>query len=48
MIPIPGATFDMGSDTLGQIDEQPKYKVTISQFYLDRYEITNLKIHELR
>ena len=43
MILVAGGTFEMGSATSGHIDEEPEHKVTITQFYLDRFEVTNLQ-----
>lgn len=40
MIAIPGGTFTMGS-TQGEPDELPLHKVTVSDFSLGKYEITN-------
>ncbi len=38
MVLIPGGEFTMGSD--GQQDAEPAHKVTVSPFYMDRYEVT--------
>lgn len=40
MIYVEGGTFTMGSNE-GDLDERPPHKVTVSSFYLSRYEITN-------
>lgn len=40
MIPIVGGTFRMGSDK-GDDDEKPEHEVTLNDFSLSRYEITN-------
>ena len=39
MVLVPGGTFTMGSET-GDSDEQPVHKVTISDFYLGKHEVT--------
>jgi len=39
MIVLPGAEFIMG-DNGGEDDEKPAHKVTISAFYMDKYEVT--------
>jgi len=38
MVAIPGGTFEMGS-TNGGSDESPVHTVTISPFWMDRYEV---------
>ena len=43
MICISSCTFHMDSYTSGYLYAQPEPKVTISQFCLDRYEVTNLQ-----
>jgi len=39
-IRISGGTFNMGSLTGGDNDERPVHTVTVSSFYLSRYEVT--------
>jgi formylglycine-generating enzyme required for sulfatase activity len=39
MIPIPGGTFQMGSED-GSNDEKPVHPVTLSNFYMGKYEVT--------
>jgi len=39
MVLITGGTFQMGSED-GETDEKPVHKVTISDFYLAKYEVT--------
>ena len=39
MVLIPGGTFKMG-DKAGESDEQPVHAVTVSSFYLSKYEVT--------
>ncbi len=39
MVKIPGGTFKMGSDDGGG-DEKPVHSVTVSDFYLGKYEVT--------
>ncbi len=40
MISLPGGTFTMGSRA-GEKDEQPIHKVTLSPFWMDKYEVTH-------
>lgn len=40
MIFIKGGPFIMGNDS-GDVNQQPKHKVSLSDFYIDKYEITN-------
>jgi serine/threonine-protein kinase len=40
MVLIPAGTFTMGSDN-GHADEKPPHKVSLSAFYMDKYEVTN-------
>jgi formylglycine-generating enzyme required for sulfatase activity len=39
MVLIPGGTFSMGSEN-GESDEKPVHQVTLSDFYLGKYEVT--------
>ncbi len=39
MVRVPGGTFQMGSEDYD--DEKPVHPVTVSDFYLGRYEVTN-------
>jgi len=39
MISIPGGTFQMGSED-GSSDEKPVHQVTLSNFYMGKYEVT--------
>jgi formylglycine-generating enzyme required for sulfatase activity len=41
MLQVPGGTFTMGADGVGEADEQPAHAVTLSGFWLDRTEVTN-------
>ena len=41
MLKVPGGTFTMGADGVGEADEQPAHAVTIEPFWLDRTEVTN-------
>jgi formylglycine-generating enzyme required for sulfatase activity len=41
MLPVPGGTFTMGADGVGEADEQPAHAVTLKGFLLDRTEVTN-------
>ena len=40
MVHIPGGTFRMGSNDGGD-DEKPPHRVTVSDFYMGKYEVTN-------
>lgn len=40
MVRVPEGTFMMGTDS-GEPAEAPPHRVTVSAFYLDRYEVTN-------
>jgi len=46
MLPVPGGTFSMGADGVGEKDEQPAHSVTVSGFWLDKTEVTNEKYLE--
>ncbi len=46
MLPVPGGTFSMGADGVGERDEQPAHSVTVSGFLLDTTEVTNGKYLE--
>lgn len=39
LVSIPGGTFKMGSDS-GEANERPVHSVTISSFYMGKYEVT--------
>ncbi|HEY4158390.1 MAG TPA: formylglycine-generating enzyme family protein [Polyangiaceae bacterium] len=41
MLPVPGGTFTMGADGVGERDEQPAHAVTVQSFVLDKTEVTN-------
>ncbi len=41
MLPVPGGTFTMGADGVGERDEQPAHRVTVQSFLLDTTEVTN-------
>lgn len=41
MILIPGGTFEMGSNDQGEQDERPAHNVTLSPYYIDKFETTN-------
>jgi len=41
MLPVPGGTFIMGADGVGERDEQPAHAVAVSSFLLDSTEVTN-------
>jgi formylglycine-generating enzyme required for sulfatase activity len=40
MVYVPAGEFIMGSE-LGQFDEEPRHKVYLDAFYIDKYETTN-------
>lgn len=40
MVYVPGGSFIMGSDSLGDTDERPAHNVTIKSFCISKYEIT--------
>ncbi len=40
MVLVKGGWFIMGSDS-GSYDEQPAHKVSVSDFFIDKYEVTN-------
>jgi len=46
MLPVPGGTFTMGADGVGERDEQPAHSVTVQSFLLDKTEVTNEKYLE--
>jgi formylglycine-generating enzyme required for sulfatase activity len=46
MLPVPGGSFSMGADGVGERDEQPAHPVTVQGFLLDKTEVTNGKYLE--
>jgi len=46
MLEVPGGTFTMGADGLGEKDEQPAHQVQVARFWLDRTEVTNQRYLE--
>ena len=40
MVLIPAGSFQMGSND-GELDEEPVHTVSISEFWMDKYEVTN-------
>ncbi len=46
MVRIPGGSFIMGSDS-GDDDEKPAHSVTVSGFYMDRFEVTQKSFERL-
>jgi formylglycine-generating enzyme required for sulfatase activity len=46
MIGVPGGAFTMGSNRIGEGDEQPAHTVTVAPFLLDRTEVTNAAYRE--
>ena len=45
MVKIPGGTFKMGRSD-GAPQEQPEHEVTVKDFWMDKYEITNFEYHQ--
>ncbi|MDP6963080.1 MAG: SUMF1/EgtB/PvdO family nonheme iron enzyme [Planctomycetota bacterium] len=44
MVAIAGGTFDMGDHAgVGSSNEQPVHTVTLDAFYMDKYEVSNVK-----
>jgi formylglycine-generating enzyme required for sulfatase activity len=46
MIEIPDGKCRIGTGTPGRPDENPEHLVSISRFYIDKYEVTNLQYKE--
>ncbi len=48
MVSVPAGSFNMGDNLKdGASDERPVHAVTVSAFYMDKYEMTNDKIVEI-
>ncbi|MGL1935276.1 MAG: formylglycine-generating enzyme family protein [Fibrobacterales bacterium] len=45
MVFVPGGSFEMGSDTIGEPEEAPKHNVTVSGFWMDTTEVTVSQYH---
>ena len=45
MVKVPAGSLSMGSDS-GESAERPAHEVTVSSFYLDRFEVTNAAFSE--
>ncbi|HYP90680.1 MAG TPA: formylglycine-generating enzyme family protein [Polyangiaceae bacterium] len=41
MLQVPGGSFTMGADGVGEADERPAHRVSVPSFWLDRTEVTN-------
>ena len=41
MVLVPAGPFTMGADSGGEQDEHPAHEVTLSAFYIDKFEVTN-------
>jgi formylglycine-generating enzyme required for sulfatase activity len=41
MVLVPAGEFIMGSDDRGSEDERPAHTVTLEDYYIDKYEVTN-------
>lgn len=46
MLLVPGGSFTMGADGVGEADEQPAHSVSVPGFWLDRTEVTNARYLE--
>ncbi len=47
MVKIPGGTFTMGGKTeQASRDEFPRHQVTVTSFFMDKYEVTNAQFRE--
>ncbi len=46
MVLIPGGTFKMGADNSGFVEEQGAADVTVTDFCIDKYEVTNAQFAE--
>lgn len=46
MLFVPGGTFTMGADDVGELDERPAHAVTIAPFFLDETEVTQAAYDE--
>jgi len=46
LLKVPGGTFSMGADSVGEADEQPAHAVTVKAFWLDRTEVTNARYQD--
>lgn len=47
LVKIPGGAFTMGSKTGTEADEMPAHPVTLSSFYLGKYEVTNVEFERM-
>ena len=48
MVLVKGGTFQMGSEKgTGAVDEYPRHPVTLSDFYIGKYEVTNKEWREV-
>ena len=43
---VPAGTFTMGSSG-GKLDEQPPHTVFLGDYFIDRFEVTNLTVSRL-
>jgi len=43
MVLIPAGRFTMGTNAPGRDDENPEHVVRLKEFYIDKYEVTNLQ-----
>jgi sulfatase modifying factor 1 len=48
MVLIPAGRFRMGTNTMvkGRTDETPEHSVRLKEFYIDKYEVTNIQYKE--
>jgi len=47
LVLVPGGSFMMGSDS-GEPEERPVHRVTVSSFYVSRYEVTSAQFEAFR
>jgi sulfatase modifying factor 1 len=46
MVLIPSGEFTMGRNSANPTDWQPEHRVSITSFYMDKYEVTNKEYYE--
>jgi formylglycine-generating enzyme required for sulfatase activity len=46
MVAIPGATFVMGRDQGGELEEAPAHVTNVRPFWIDRFPVTNVQYLE--
>lgn len=45
MVLVPAGSFEMGSEN-GDVDERPVHSVTVDDFYIDQYEVSNAQYRQ--